>query len=83
MAVSSKIGHHLNNKAFLKIELRGHSTTTWTRRGVGGVSKKSTLVHPGGGGSQDVHVDKIFYKGTEESWQMMMKILISLIFVQL
>ena len=29
-----------------------------------GVSKKSTLVHPGEGGYQDVHVDK----GTEESW---------------
>ena len=28
---------------------RGHSTTTWTRRG-GGVSQKSTLVHSGGGG---------------------------------
>ena len=25
-----------------------HSTTTWARRGGGGVSKKSTLVHPGG-----------------------------------
>ena len=29
--------------------VRGHSTTTWTSRGGGGVSKKSTLVHPGGG----------------------------------
>ena len=29
--------------------VRGHSTTTWTRRGGGGVSPKSTLVHPGGG----------------------------------
>ena len=38
-----------------------------------GVSKKSTLVHPGGGGSQDVHVDKNFKNGTEESWQMSMK----------
>ena len=28
----------------------GHSTTTWTRRGEGGVSQKSTLVHSGGWG---------------------------------
>ena len=28
--------------------------------GEGGVSNKSTLVHPGGGGSLDVHVDKKF-----------------------
>ena len=36
-----------------------------------------------GGGSQDVHVDKIFKKGTEESWQMTMKSLITSPFVQL
>ena len=29
-------------------KIRGHSTTTWTRRGGGGVSQKSTLVHSGG-----------------------------------
>ena len=46
--------------------------------GGGGVSKKSTLVHPGG--SQDVHVDKIFKKGTEESRQMTKRIIISSIF---
>ena len=53
------------NEKVLKIKksltlsnVRGHSTTTWTRRGGGGVSKKSTLVHPGGVGvSLDVHVD--------------------------
>ena len=27
--------------------IRGHSTTTWTRRGGEGVSQKSMLVHPG------------------------------------
>ena len=32
--------------------IRGHSTTTWTRRGGGGVSQKSTLVHSRGGGGQ-------------------------------
>ena len=35
------------------------------------------------GESRYVHVDKKFKKGTEESWQMTMKILISSIFVQL
>ena len=61
-------------------QVRSHSTTTWTRRGRG-VSKKSTLVHPGvggwGGGSLDVHVDKHLKKGTEELWQMTMKSLIT------
>ena len=33
----------------VQFQIRGHSTTTWTRRGGGGVSQKSTLVHPGGG----------------------------------
>ena len=33
-------------RGFCKV--RGHSTTTWTRRGGGGVSQKSTHVHPGG-----------------------------------
>ena len=39
------------------IPSRGHSTTTWTRRGGGGVIQKSTLVHPGGG-ALNVHVDQ-------------------------
>ena len=33
----------------VEFSVRGHSTTTWTRRGEGGVNKKSTLVHPGRG----------------------------------
>ena len=48
-----------------------------------GGSAKSPRLSTQGGGSQDVHVDKNFKKGTEESWQMTMKILISSIFVQL
>ena len=50
----------------------------WTKRGGGGVSKKSTLVHPGEGGvSLDVHVDYISRIGIEESWQMTIKRLIT------
>ena len=60
-------------------EIRGHSTTTWTRRGGGRVSKKSTLVHRGG--SLYVHVDKNFKETLEESWQMTMKNLIILHFL--
>ena len=63
--------------------VRGHSTTTWTRRGGGGVSKKSTLVHPGGGGSLDVHVDKKLKETIEESWQMTMISYYTSPFVQL
>ena len=46
------------SKNFTKkcFEIRGHSTTRWTRRGGGGVSKKSTQ---GGGLNVHVHVDKI------------------------
>ena len=42
----------------VEFSVRGHSTTTWTRRGGGGVSQKSTLVHSGGGGPLNVHVDQ-------------------------
>ena len=42
----------------LSSALGGHSTTTWTRWGGGGVSQKSTLVHSGGGGPLNVHVDQ-------------------------
>ena len=34
---------------FQHFDIWGHSTTTWTTRGGGGVSQKSTPVHPGGG----------------------------------
>ena len=36
--------------------IRGHSTTTWTRRGGGGQQKVHAC--PPRGGSLDVHVDK-------------------------
>ena len=44
--------------------MRGHLTTMWTKRGWGGVSKKSTLVHPGGGISRSCvfHIINIFCK---------------------
>ena len=48
-----------------------------------GVSKKSTLVHPGGGGLWMSTWTKIWKKGIEESWQMTMKSLITSPFVQL
>ena len=77
---------HIKNSVLsitYKIAVRGHSTTTWTRRGGGGSAQSPHLSTQGGGGSQDVHVDKNFNKGTKESWQMTMKILYSSIFVQL
>ena len=41
----------MDQKRFLNnFGIRGHSTTTWTRRGGWVVSKKSTLVSPGYGG---------------------------------
>ena len=44
-------------KNYFVLSIRGHSTTTWTRRGGGGVNQKSTLFHPGGG-PLNVHVDQ-------------------------
>ena len=42
---------------------RGHSITTWTRRGGEGVNQMSTIVHVReGGGHENVHVDRIFGK---------------------
>ena len=44
-------------------KIRGHSITTWTRRGGEGGSQMSTIVHVReGGGIRNVHVDKIFGK---------------------
>ena len=52
--------------------------------GEGGSAKSPRLsTQGGGGGYQDVHVDKTLQKGKEESWQMTMKILITSPFVQL
>ena len=49
-------------EAKIEVSLRGHSTTTWTRRG-GGVCKKSTFVHPGKRGDPlNVHVDQSLKK---------------------
>ena len=46
--------HKLRTVKFLT---RGHSTTTWTRKGGGGLAKTPRLSTQGGG-SLDVHVDK-------------------------
>ena len=44
-------------------KVRGHSITTWTRRGGEGVSQMSTIFHAREGGHlRNVHVDKIFGK---------------------
>ena len=42
-------------------QIRGHSITTWTRRGGEGVNQMSTIVHVReGGGHENVHMDRIF-----------------------
>ena len=51
--------------------------------GRGGQLKVHACPPRGGGGYQDVHVDKNLQKGIEESWQMTMKSLNSSPFVQL
>ena len=44
-------------------DIRGHSITTWTRRGGEGVNQMSRIVHAReGGGLGNVHVDKILGK---------------------
>jgi hypothetical protein len=53
------------------------------KKGGRGVSKKSTLVHPEGGGSEWPHGQKFEKKGIEDSWQMTMKSLNTSSFVQL